>query len=408
MRGSRWPRDDIIGRMSQRGGGMLSRRKGMFGLAVLMALPIAADEAYRFLMQLYLKGLGASPLVIALGTSLCWLGIFVGSALWGGLSDRRAKRALLAVLLIGGAAMMLSMTTLPTTSAALTFVFVRVLFISGVAPIILAIQSNRSSLEDRGRNLSILSAARSVGFALGSMIAGITLERLGFRSAFALLSTLPLLGLLGLVTLEADSPDVRQRPKLKNSVPWSLPLLCLYAGVVLRQMGNTGTRSLIYVFMATLGIGTATMGALNAVNPLVQILAMLGFGWLADRIGRRQIFLLGFALSVVSTALFAVSSGIMGMAIAYSIIGIAFPALFVGSTAFIGDTVSSDRQGAMIGLFESSRGLGGVLGPLLAGLLVPVLGFRGMIGVMAGCAAVGFVIVLLGTRTVAQRGPGVG
>ena len=390
--------------MSQSVGASNSRR-GIVGLAVLMAFPIAADEAYRFLMQLYLKGLGASPFVIALGTSLCWLGIFVGSALWGGLSDRRAKRALLAVLLIGGAAMMLSMATLPTTSTALVFVFVRVLFISGIAPIILGIQSNRSTLEDRGRNLAILSAVRSVGFAVGSMLAGLTLERLGFRSAFALLSTLPIIAILGLLSIEGENQSARKQPRRPRSIPWSLPVLSLYVGVVLRQMGNTGTRSLIYVFMATLGIGTATMGALNAVNPLVQILAMLGFGWLADRIGRRQIFLLGFALSVVSTALFAVSSGIVGMAIAYSIIGIAFPALFVGSTAFIGDAVSSDRQGAMIGLFESSRGLGGVLGPLLAGLLVPVLGFRGMIGVMAGCAAVGFVIVLVGTRTVARPNP---
>lgn len=382
--------------------GMTRKRGAIGGLALLMALPIAADESLRFSVQLYLRTLGASPLMIALGTSLCWLGISVGSILWGSLSDRWRRRRLLALLACGGAVLILVMSLLPGPTGALSFVFVRVLLVSGIAPIVLAIQSERSTLRDRGRYLSILSASRSAGFALGSMIAGIALDRLGFRYAFAVLSILPLLSLIGLYAVEdrpSSSHDVSSPAAELASRQWRPELLALYAGTVLRQMANTGTRSLIYVFMASLGIATSVMGVLNAVNPAVQVAAMFVFGWLADRVGRRRVFLLGFALSVVSTALFAVATGPIGIAVAYSVIGVAFPALFVGSASFIGDTVPTGTQGRMLGAFESSRGVGGVLGPILAGSLVPVIGFRWMIGVMAGCAALGFAIVWGGTRT---------
>ena len=381
-------------------------RAGWTRLAVLMAIPVAADEAYRFLMQLYLKGLGAPPFVIALGTSLCWLGIFVGSALWGAFSDQRSRRRILAFLLVGGSAMMLLLSTLPSTASTLVLVFLRVSLVSGIAPVVLAVQSRRSTLADRGRNLSILSAARAGGFAVGSLIAGFALETLGFRGTFALLSILPLFCLIALLGWEDGPPAQEKKPKRNPLRRLNGPLVCLYAGTVLRQMANTGTRSLIYVYMATLGLQTATMGALNSVNPAVQILAMLVFGHLADRIGRRRIFLLGFALSIVSTSMFALSTRTSGFAVAYALIGVAFPALFIGSTAHIGDYAPNDRQGEMIGLFESSRGLGGVVGPLLAGAVVPFVGYQGMIWVMAGCAALGFAIVVLGTRVRAPKSSG--
>jgi len=74
-----------------------------------------------------------------------------------------------------------------------------------------------------------------------------------------------------------------------------------------------------------------------------------------------------------------------------------FSSLYAGSTSYIGDRTPMERQGTMFGLFNTSRGIGGVIGPLIAGALTPLIGFRGMFLSMAGIAFLGFMTVLAKT-----------
>jgi hypothetical protein len=61
----------------------------------------------------------------------------------------------------------------------------------------------------------------------------------------------------------------------------------------------------------------------------------------------------------------------------------------------IGDRVPHERRGQMLGLYESSRGLGG--------LVSPVIGFMGMFLVMAAIAALGFMVMMLGKTVLGRR-----
>jgi MFS family permease len=50
----------------------------------------------------------------------------------------------------------------------------------------------------------------------------------------------------------------------------------------------------------------------------------------------------------------------------------------------------------MLGLYESSRGLGGLFGPIIAGLITPAIGFKGMFLVMSAIGAAGFLVMVIG------------
>ena len=52
----------------------------------------------------------------------------------------------------------------------------------------------------------------------------------------------------------------------------------------------------------------------------------------------------------------------------------------------------------MFGLLDSFRGLGGLLGPILAGTLVTAYGYRLMFLVMAAMSALALVLSIPGTR----------
>lgn len=350
------------------------------------------------LAQLYLKDLQAAPIVISLLTSFIWMGALIGSTMWGTLADRYSRKLLLLLILISSAVATGSLALLLPPTGVLPVVFLRMLMVTGLAPVTMAIVSAASTIDHRGRDLSYLSASRSTGSALGKIIAGFLLAGLGYRLSFFSLALLPIVACLFLLFLpRTEGAGKKERQSLSTSLRTG-GLNGLYLSGALRQMGTSGTASLIFVYMATLGIPVGIMGTINAVGAGTSVLGMLVFGRLSDLLGRKTIFAFGFGISALVPVIFAFSKGSWGIALGYFVLGMSFSSLYAGSTSYIGDRTPMERQGTMFGLFVSSRGVGGVIGPLIAGALTPLVGFRGMFIVMAGIAFLGFLTVLARTE----------
>jgi len=378
---------------------------GILALSRASALAFVADGALRMLIQLYLGDLGASSLLISMNTALAGVGRLLGSYLWGLLSDRFSRKVLLAGILLAGALTVGVLGMLLPPAATLGAVLARAALVSGITPIAIAMVSGESSAHQRGRRLSYISASRVAGLAAGTALGGLLLSGLGFQTSFVLLTPLPALGASLLLWLPS-SPG-RRGPAGSEASPRYLAhrgLRGLYAGATLQQMGTTGSLSLIYVYMAELEAPFGAMGGIGALGPATTILGMLLFGRLADRVGRKRVFVFGFGLLCLVPLCFALAQGPGGVTAGFLTLGLSFGSLYMGSTAHIGDWIPAERQGEMLGLFESSLGLGEALGPLLAGTLMPVLGFRGMFLAMTGLAALGFLSVALRTRE-APGGP---
>ena len=374
-------------------------RKIVSPLLVISSLFYITDAALRMLVQLYLKGFEVQPVVISLSMSFQALGVMIGSVFFGALSDNRTRRPLLFGILATSAVATGALALLFPPSGILLLVFLRGLMGAGLIPIMMAMVSQVSSACTRGRNLSLISSSRSMGFLLGMFIAGFLLEELGFSTSFLLLTSLLLLALFFLFFLpkeEKASPSSRGRGSYLEVIALlrRKGLTGLYLATILRQIGISGVAALIFVYMASLRISASTMGMVSASNALVQVLGMLLFGQLTDRVSRKVLFISGFGLSVLVPLLFVFAESAWGMLAGHLTLGLAFSSLYVGSTAYIGDLSPAERQGGMLGLFESSRGVGGVLGPLVAGVMTPVVGFRGMFLTMAGIATIGLILAI--------------
>lgn len=370
------------------------------------ALAFIADGALRMLIQLYLQDLGASALLISMNTALAGAGMLLGSYLWGLLSDRFSRKVLLAGILLACALTVGVLGMLLPPAATLVAVLARATLVSGITPIANAMVSGKGPADQRGRRLSYINASRVAGLTVGTALGGLLLSRLGFRTSFVLLTPLPALG-VSLLPWLPSSPGKSGLGRSKASACYLAhrDLCGLYLGAMLQQMGITGSLSLIYVYMAELEIPFESMGGIGALGPATTILGMLLFGRLADRVGRKRVYTFGFGLLCPVPLCFALAQGPGGAAVGFLTMGLSFGSLYVGSTAYIGDRIPVERQGEMLGLFESSLGLGGALGPFLAGTLMPVLGFRGMFLAMTGLAALGFLSVALCTREASGRCP---
>jgi len=370
-------------------------RRYALPLAATSIFLMAANGGLGLVVKLFLQQEGFSPFVISLVSSVNAAGVLLGSMLWGRWSDRGARRKILFFTVLGVVASIGVLTTLPPAAVVLSASFGRTFMRMGFTTVSMALISGASVQARRGKNLSYVTAARSMGFAMGSIASGFVLERIGFRGAFTAMTLLPLLGIafLWLVPSSIDAPTSSVRERSSWRAAFSLGIADLYASTMLRQMAIHGAFSLLAVYMAGNGIPPSLIGVIAAMNTGTQVLALLVFGRLADRIGRRRIFMLGFALSALTPCVFALSPHVVVMALGYVSLGTSFSALYIGSTAYIGDRVPQERQGTMLGLYEMSRGMGGVIGPVVAGKLTPLIGYRLMFIAMAGIAALGFLVM---------------
>jgi len=385
--------------------GGLPQRTGRhyaFPLATASIFLSIANGGIGVILKLFLQDQGATPLVIGAVSSVNAAGVLLGSLIWGHCSDRSARRPILFITVLGTMAAIGTLISLPLATIALGSSFVRAFMRLGFSTVTMAIISGASVSARRGKNLSYVTSAQSMGFAIGSIAAGFVLEQLGYRGGFVVMTCLPVIGLLFLFALPREpAPVVPSRRS-----PWKLALSSgladLYLSTILRQMAIIGAFSLLVVYMAENGISARYIGIVTAFNTGTQVLALILFGRLADRLGRRRIFMLGFALSAIAPCIFVLSTHIVVMMLGYTAFGMSFSSLYIGSTAHIGDRIPADRQGSMLGLYETCRGAGGVLGPLVAGAITPLVGFRGMFVTMGSIAALGFLLMAF-RQVIARR-----
>jgi len=311
-------------------------------LASIIILGILSNSAISMIVQLYLKELRVAPLVISANTAIIFLGIMIGSSFWGRLADLLPLKGILTPLLASAGAVTSGLILLPPHWITLALVFLQSMIISGLVPLGMSVVS-KTAFSRRGRNLGYVAASRSLGWMLGQLFGGILLESMDFRWAFATLTLSPLAAILVVPFVHSDisSRDPSQWVESKQKTS----LKIVYLASTLRQMGTAGCLSLIFVYMSFIGIPTAAMGIVSALNSGTQVLGMPLFGRLADRVGRRRVFLLGYGIASVVPLLFIVAHNAPGMGAGFFLLGIAFSALYVGSAAYIGDHIHFQRHG---------------------------------------------------------------
>ncbi len=129
------------------------------------------------------------------------------------------------------------------------------------------------------------------------------------------------------------------------------------------------------------------------------LLAAAGFG---DRFGRRRVLVVGLVVFGLSSLAAAAAPG-LGLLIAARVAqGGASAAVLPLTLTVISEAYSPEGRGKAIGVWSSLLGAGGVLGPLVGGVLVESVGWRGIFWVNVPIAAA----VAIATRIVVTESHG--
>jgi MFS family permease len=135
-----------------------------------------------------------------------------------------------------------------------------------------------------------------------------------------------------------------------------------------------------------------------SVAVTIHVIGMFGFslplGWLADRMGRRAVMLLGFLLLAGGAVLVPATSGYWIIVTGTFMVGVGWSAATVAATAVIADATHTFERGQAIGTNDTVSAAAAVTLPLVAGPAVEFFGLSALGILGAGLMMLPFVLVL--------------
>ena len=168
-------------------------------------------------------------------------------------------------------------------------------------------------------------------------------------------------------------------PKL-HLLGWATGALFFFYAWILRVSPSV----MIDEMMRDLAVGGAVIGNLSAVYFYGYAGMQVPVGMLLDRFGPRRLMTAAALMCSVGCILFALSSGITGVAIGRFVIGAAAAFSLVGAMAVAGLWFPAQRFALLTGLAMMMGLLGGILGQAPFRLVVEALDWRGAILALAG------------------------
>ncbi len=152
-------------------------------------------------------------------------------------------------------------------------------------------------------------------------------------------------------------------------------------------------------FLASIGAGPAQLGIIEGIAESVASFAKLFSGYIADRVPRRKPLVVGgyFVANAVKPLLALATSW-------WHVLGIRFADRLskgIRNTprdVMVAESVGEDRIGSAYGLIQALDSAGAVIGPLLALMLIPHYGMRGVFWFAAVPGFLCLVVAIFGIR----------
>jgi MFS family permease len=356
------------------------RKVVLLGILTLLAITAAAIlhvNQPEFILDRFT---GITDFEYSLFDSTLYLSYLIVGITTGLLSDRWAKRRVF--VLVGATGSILFYWLMTTTHSYPTLLLYR--FIQGSFTVMawqtfMTLAIDFSDSHNRGRNMGIFGAFLAIAMGLGPAIGGVIASYGVFIPYYTASGLNVIVLIIGLVALR-DPSMTKTRPKLRES----LTLARKSPELVVPGIFNLFDRlhigfiltALPFFLSVMLGLDESLRGMSLAIFATPFIILQYPMGKLSDKHGRfRQLVVgsLGFGV-VISVLGFVGIQGFNLLLIMLAVLG-----LFAGVTsppamALVGDIVGKEDSAMGMGFFNFLGNLGITIGPIIFGVLNPLIG----------------------------------
>ena len=357
------------------------------------------------ILPYYTQHFGASYIVVGLLFATFALCQFVAGPLWGNVSDRIGRKAVLIISQIGatlGWAMLAFAPTLAWVFAARVVEGIS----GGNISVTQAYVADRVRPEQRSQAFAYVGAAFSAGFVLGPLAGGLLLDHFGYRTPFLLAAGLQVVTLLATVFFLPEKVadkgeagpsasfgdifrflgDARVSPVLVQKFAYSLGLYAWFAvfALVIHVLLGFGPSQTSYFF--------AAFGVSSIVFQLLVV------GRLTERVGVRATSNIGFASACLFFLIVPFARSAAALLAAQLLFAFALSIANATLAALLTDAAPERVRGTVLGVGSSLEAVSGVAMPTAS---TAILTYSGP--AWTGATSAFFCFVALALGVIAQR-----
>lgn len=371
-------------------------RRNLYVLFMVQVFSVAGFSLVYPFMPLYVEELGVSTR----GSVAFWSGLvfsaqavtmMLSSPVWGAVADRYGRKPMLIRATMGGAVMVAMMGF---AQSAEQLVLIRTFqgLLTGIVSATSAMVAATVPKEKSGESLGLIQTGLWVGAAVGPLIGGLVSEAFGYRASFWF--TGAALALAGVAVIFWVQEDFEPPPAEKRVKFWASyrnllrapDMPSLYWVSFLQSVGRSVTMPLLAFFFVELlssNEGAAVLSGLSiGAKAAIGSVSAVYFGRLSDRIGHEKVLTAGavFAILVYVVQMFVTNA--WQLLFLQALIGVSAGSIMPATSALLNLRTPQGAHGTTFGLSNSVSAAGRMVAPMLGAAVFPLIGMRGVFGVV--------------------------
>jgi MFS family permease len=187
----------------------------------------------------------------------------------------------------------------------------------------------------------------------------------------------------------------RARPEWLREHPraWAAAVATVCFGAFMGQLDASVVALTYHSIGDTFHADLATVQWVSLTYLIALALLLVPLGAVSDRLGRKRVYLWGFAVFSIASLGCALAPNLLALDATRAIQGAGAAMLQANSVALVATSVPRLRLRTALGIQAAAQALGLALGPTLGGLIVQTVGWRWVFGINV---PIGIVAVLLG------------
>lgn len=364
-----------------------TRRAFMVLFACMIALGMGQTVVFAVLPPLG-REIGLAEIQVGAIVSASSIAFFLASPLWGRLSDRRGRKVVILIGLLGYTigtiafasgfyAAMLGL--LAPTAAFIVLTLTRMaqaMVMSATPPAASAYVADITNSRNRTRGMGGMGAANNLGAIIGPAVGGLLaavslLLPIYFAALMTLIAAILVWRWLPDLPRQAQQTSKRERLRFldRRILPFVVVGVLMFAGFAIAQ------QTLAFRFQDLLGLtGRETARFFGFAMMTAASMSLLAQGLIVQRMDLAPLTLLRIAVPILITAFVLltlaesrlplfIGMGLMGLGM-----GMAAPGFMAGASL----AVSQEEQGAVAGVTGACPPLGFTIGPLVGTALYQV------------------------------------
>ncbi len=329
------------------------------------------------LLPVYAHDLGASGLYIGLIFGAFSLSRTFFLPYFGRRSDKQGRKPFIVTGLFSYAVISVAFILSSGVESLIVIRFVQGITSAMIMPVVQAYVGDITPQGKEGWVMGLFNMSLFIGLSAGPLLGGVIKDHFSLEGAFICMGALSIVGFgLSLVFLPPTAEE-RVVKKGRPPVGWSKILTDrTIAGLFLFRLAYTACIGIIWGFLPVFAdmefsVSASAIGVLVMLGVLVSGVVHVPMGWLADRLNRKAMVVMGGVVVTGAVYAFSHANGFPDMFWASVIFGlgggIAMPALMAAAVL---QGSRANAMGSVMALLTVGHSLGMLIGSILAGVMM--------------------------------------